>query len=197
MITLKEIRTALTGVVDLARGDIIGLVYFDGSERGLWRSFWAAVIVAPAWMLLLALEQQPMSAGPLSLIAVQVIDYVLLWTAFPLVLYEILSRRGKTDRFCLYISIRNWASVIETPAMLFAAAFAAAVPFEGAQLLPLFVMVAVFAYEWFLARVGLAVSLGAAAAIAGLDFLLSLIIQLVADFLLGVGTVVEAGIAQP
>lgn len=197
MITLKEIRTALTGVVDLARGDIIGLVYFDGSVRSLWRSFWAAVIVAPAWILLLALEEQPMTAGPLSMIAVHTIDYVLLWTAFPLMLHEILSRRGQTDRFCLYVSIRNWAAVIETPAMLFAAAFAAAVPFDGAQLLPLFVMAAVFAYEWFLARVGLGVSLGAAAAVAGLDFLLSLIIQLIADFMLGVGAVVDAGVAQP
>jgi hypothetical protein len=197
MITLREIRTALTGVVDLARGDSIGLVHFDGSERSFWRSFWAAVIVAPAWVLLLALEEQPMSAGPLTLVAVQIIDYVLLWTAFPLALHEILARRARTDRFCLYISIRNWASVIETPAMLFAAAFAAAVPFEGAQLLPIFVMVAVFAFEWFLARVGLAVSLGAAAAVAGFDFLLSLIIQSIADVMLGVGTVVDAGVSQP
>src|SRR5207302_882185 len=110
MITIKEVRAALTGVVDLARGDTIGLSYFENSPRALARSFWAALIVAPAWLLLLALQEQPTAAGPLKLIAVQVIEYALLWTAFPVVLYEILARTGSTDRFYLYVSIRNWAS---------------------------------------------------------------------------------------
>jgi hypothetical protein len=197
MITIKEVRSALTGVVDLAKGDIIGLAYFENSPRALWRSFWAAVIVAPAWVLLLALQDQPMPAGPLKMIAVQVIEYVLLWTTFPLVLHEILSRTGQLDRFCLYIAIRNWASVIETPAMLFATAFAIAVPYDLAQLVPLFVMVSIFAYEWFLARVGLGVGLGAAAGVAALDFLLSVTIQLTGDLMLGVGSVIDAGAVQP
>jgi hypothetical protein len=197
MITIKEVRSALTGVVDLAKGDIIGLAYFENSLRALWRSFWAAVIIAPAWVLLLALQDQPMTAGPLKMIAVQVIEYALLWTTFPLVLHEILSRTGHLERFCLYIAIRNWASVIETPAMLFATAFAIAVPYDVAQLVPLFVMVSIFAYEWFLARVGLGVGLGAAAGVAALDFLLSVTIQLTGDLMLGVGTVIDAGAVQP
>jgi hypothetical protein len=192
MMTVKEVRAAIYGVVELARGDIIGLTYFDGSITGFWRSFWAAAIVAPAWILLLALDEQPMSADGLRIVVVQIIDYALLWTAFPLVLYEILSRRGKTERFCLYISIHNWASVIETPAMLFAAAFAVAVPSGFAQLVPLIAMVGIFAYECFLARAGLAVGFGIAIAVAGLDFILSMIIQLTADFMLGVGTVIDS-----
>lgn len=195
MITIKEVRAALTGIVDLAKGDIIGLGYFENSPRALARSFWAALIVAPPWVLLLALQGQPMAAGPAKMIAVQAIEYALLWTAFPVVLYEILSRVGRTDRFYLYVSIRNWASMIETPAVLFAAAFALAVPYDVAQLVPLFAMVAVFAFEWFLARVGLAVGIGAAAGIAALDFLLSVLIQLTADIMLGVGTMIDAGAA--
>jgi hypothetical protein len=197
MITLREIRSALTGAIELARGDIIGLSYFENSAHGAWRSFWAALVVAPAWVFLLAVDQQPITAGPAELIAVQTIDYALLWSTFPLVLYEILSRTGHADRLCLYISMRNWASVIETPAMLFAAAFAVAVPYDAAQVVPLLVMVLIFAYEWFLARVGLKVGLGAAAAVAALDFLLSLVIQLTADLLLGAGAVIDAGVPQP
>jgi hypothetical protein len=87
--------------------------------------------------------------------------------------------------------------VIETPAMLLAAAFALAVPYDAAQIVPLFVVVAVFAFEWFLARVGLAVGIGAAAGIAALDFLLSVTIQLTADMMLGVGAVIDTGAAQP
>jgi len=191
MITLKEVTAALTGVVYLAKGDIVGLAYFDDSERGFWRSFWAALIVAPAWVLLLALDEEPMAAGPLRMIVVQTIDYALLWTAFPLILYELLNRTGRTQRFCLYMSIHNWASVVETPIMLFAAAFATAVPGPVAGLVPLLAMALIFAYEWFIARVGLAVGLGTAAGIAAMDFVLSMIVQLVADGMLGVGTALE------
>jgi hypothetical protein len=196
MITIKEVRAAVTGVVELARGEITGLIYFDGSVRSFWRSFWAAVIVVPAWLLLLALDEQEMTAGPLRMIVVQTIDYTLLWTAFPLLLHEILARRGHTQRFCLYISIRNWASVIETPAMLFAAAFAAAVPGQAAQLVPFAAMIGIFAYECFLARVGLAIGIGAAIAVAATDFVLSMILQLTADYLLGVGALVDAAIGS-
>jgi hypothetical protein len=187
MITLKELSAAITGAVYLAKGDIVGLDYFDASERGFWRSFWAALIVAPAWVLLLALDEEPMTAGAVRMILVQTIDYALLWTAFPLVLYEILARARRTERFYLYASIHNWASVIETPAMLFAAGFAVAVPSPAAGLLPVLVMVVIFAYEWFIARVGLAVGLGAAAGVATMDLILSIVIQLVADAMLGVG----------
>ena len=197
MITLKEVRAALAGAVELARGDTRGLTYFAGTVREFWRSFWAAAIVAPAWVLLLALDEQPMTASPLVMVAIQAIDYALLWTAFPLVLHEILSRRQGTERFCLYISVHNWASVIETPAMLFAASFAVAVPYDIAQLLPLLVTVSIFAYEWFIARVALRIGFGAAAAVAALDFLLSLTIQLSADFMLGVGSMTDAGLSQP
>jgi hypothetical protein len=196
MITSKEVRAALTGIVDLAKGDIVGLAYFENTPRALARSFWAALIVAPAWVLLLAVQEQPATAGPVQMILVQAIEYVLLWTTFPVVLHEVLVRVGGPDRFCLYISIRNWASVIETPAMLFAAAFALAVPYDIAQIVPLFVVVAVFAFEWFLARVGLAVGIGAAAGVAALDFLLSVTIQLTADAMLGVGAMIDAGAAQ-
>lgn len=188
MITLKELSAAVTGVVYLAKGDIIGLGYFDPTLRGFWRSFWAALIVAPAWILLLALDEEPVAAGPIRMILVQTIDYALLWTAFPLILYEVLSRAGRTERYCLYVSIHNWASLIETPAMLFAAGFAVAVPSPAAGLLPLFVMAAIFAYEWFIARVGLAVGLSAAAGVAAMDLVLSIVIQLVADAMLGIGT---------
>ena len=197
MITIKEVRAALTGVVELAKGDIVGLGYFENTPRTLARSFWAALIVAPPWVLLLALQDQTTTAGALRTITVQAIEYALLWTAFPVILYEILARAGGAERFCLYVSIRNWASVIETPAMLFAAAFAIAVPYDAAQIVPLFVMVAVFAYEWFLARVGLGVGIGTAAGVAALDFLLSVTIQITADMMLGAGTVINSGAAQP
>ena len=55
----------------------------------------------------------------------------------------------------------------------------------------------IFAYEWFIARVALRIGFGAAAAVAALDFLLSLTIQLSADFMLGVGSMTDAGLSQP
>ena len=51
-----EGRLALAGSLRLARGEPTGLSYFDRSLDGFWRSFRAAVICYPLYLLLLSMR---------------------------------------------------------------------------------------------------------------------------------------------
>lgn len=52
----SEIATALYGAYRLARLDPQGMQYFDLSIGGFWRSFFAAVLMAPFFALLILLQ---------------------------------------------------------------------------------------------------------------------------------------------
>jgi hypothetical protein len=196
MISARDIRHALTGAVFLARGERAGVAYFEDTPRGFWRSFWAAAIVAPIWLLLLALDGPDTDAGALRLILAETVEYALMWTAFPLVLYEILTRSGTDEHFCRYISAHNWAAVIVAPAMLVAIIIGAAVPLDVLRFLPLLVIVSSLVYEWFMAKVTLEVSAATAAGIAAMDFFLGQMINLVVDALLATPIGTDAGLGQ-
>ena len=51
-----EVRLALIGALQLARGDRGGLSCFDRSLDGFWRSFRAAFISYPLYLILLAMR---------------------------------------------------------------------------------------------------------------------------------------------
>jgi hypothetical protein len=196
MISARDVRHALTGAVLLARGDRAGIAYFDDTPSGFWHSFWAAAVVAPVWLLLLAIAGPDTDAGPLRVVFAEIVEYALLWTAFPLVLHEILARSGTDEHFCRYISAHNWASVIIAPAMLVAIIIGMAVPLDILRFLPLLVIVSSLVYEWFMAKVTLEVSGATAAGIAAMDFFLGLMINLVVEALLAAPIGTDAGLGQ-
>lgn len=45
-----QVRTYLTGIVEMARGESRGLSKFDLSTDGFWRSFWALLYSLPAYV---------------------------------------------------------------------------------------------------------------------------------------------------
>ena len=51
-----ELRLALVGSLRLARGDRGGLDCFDRSLEGFWRSFRAAIIAYPLYLILLTMR---------------------------------------------------------------------------------------------------------------------------------------------
>ena len=56
MPSANQVMYALYGAYRLARFDAAGMRYFETSIEGFWRSFFAAVIVAPPYALLLFLR---------------------------------------------------------------------------------------------------------------------------------------------
>jgi hypothetical protein len=162
---LAEAWLALAGTLRLARGDPGGLACFDSSIGGFWRSFRAALLCYPLYLILLTFpvvlgdgEVVEVDAG--RFYAAESIHFVISWVAFPLVVLPIVDFLGRGDRFLVFITAYNWCQVPQT------VVFATVALLGGAGLLSANAMLIVdlilglgaLAYEWYVARVALAVS---------------------------------------
>ena len=85
MLTLRETSYALFGAWRLAHFDRQGVAYFDRTREGALRSFWAAAILLPAYVILvlLHLSEMPVAIGFPSLVLLYAFQYVVAWTALP------------------------------------------------------------------------------------------------------------------
>lgn len=183
MISLAEIGAGLTGALRLARRDPGGLECFDASLRGFWRSFWAAVLVAPAFIILDLLSGD-IGAGPRQL-AVQVIGYVIDWTAFPVLMITIADSLGKWPNYTRYVVAYNWAAVVQMTILLPVAMLAVLLPSHATMALAQFVTVILLVYRAYVAHVALEVGIGTSAGIVLLDVLLAALLKAVSDRLMG------------
>src|SRR5215208_2179413 len=87
-----EVQLAVGGALRLAVGDRSGLGFFDASLAGFWRSFRAALICYPLYLVLVGLRITPAqsaAAGLPRIFVVETIAYVISWTAFPLLVLQL------------------------------------------------------------------------------------------------------------
>jgi hypothetical protein len=183
-----EVQLAVGGALRLACGDRRALGFFDASIDGFWRSFRAAVICYPLYLLLLALrtaEAKWAASGVVTILLVESIAYVVSWVAFPLLVLPLARWFGREDRFLAFMVVYNWSQIPQT--VLFAL-----VGLDGAsgllmpsatQLAQLASVIAVLVYEWYIARVALAVTGAQATVIVIADLVLGTALGRVADFL--------------
>src|ERR1700693_2142639 len=114
-----EAMVALTGTLRLARGDRGGLACFNATEEGFWRSFRAAMLCYPLYLILLAF---PLEIGaevadhPWEYFVVETIRFVIAWTAFPLLALPLTDWLGRRDRYFLFMTAYNWCQVPQTVA---------------------------------------------------------------------------------
>ena len=178
-----DIANALHGAWRLARFDRGGLAFFGHDETAFWRSFRAALIVYPAFLIFLLL---PLGAGDaeaettdwVRVILVETIAYVIGWTAFPLVILPVTRFLGREPRWLDFIIVYNWSQVLQNALYLAAVGLTLgglAPGFLGGGLLDL-AYVAIFAYECFIARVALDIAWPAAGMIVLVDFVLGQLI---------------------
>ena len=180
-----EVRLALAGTWHLARGDRGGLSYFDRSFDGFWRSFRAAIISYPLYLVLLAMRVSVgdwQRSGGLRIVTVETIGYVIGWVAFPLLMMTVTQRLGRAHRFFDFMVPYNWCQLPQSALFVLAG-----LAVEGGMLGPQpgesIGIVAVFAtlvyewYVWYIARVALDTTAAAAVFIALLDFVLGVMIS--------------------
>ena len=185
MITTAEIAAGITGAVRLARRDPTGMDCFDTSPRGFWRSFWAAALVAPLFILVDVLSGGlGADTGPRQL-AVKLIGYVIDWTLFPVVMITIADSLGKWPQYMRYIVAYNWSAVVQLTVLTPAAVLAVTAPSHGTMLLAQVVTIALLIYRAYVAHVALAVNLGTAAGIVLLDVLLAGVLRALSDRMMG------------
>src|SRR3954447_13476183 len=84
-----EVQLAVGGALRLACGDRRGLGFFDTSIDGFWRSFRAAAICYPLYLVLVTFRvaaPEWTRAGIPDILIVETIGYVISWVGFPLLI---------------------------------------------------------------------------------------------------------------
>jgi branched-subunit amino acid transport protein AzlD len=180
-----EVRQAMIGALRLARGDRRGLSYFDRSADGFWRSFRAAVISYPLYLVLLSMRvtvSEWEASGALLIITVETIAYVIAWTAFPLLMLILTQRIGRPHRFFDFMVPYNWSQLPQSALFVLVGleTESGVLGAEPAQAIEVAAAVAVLVYEWFIARAALETTAGAAVLVVLVDLLLGVLISQVA-----------------
>ena len=173
MISGQYVTNALYGAYRLARADTNGLSYFDNSTAGFWRSFFAAVLIAPLFLILLIIRfnVDDIGASAVRFYTIEAIAYVIGWVLFPLVVFYLVETLAKQERYVGFIIAYNWAAVLQNGFYLpFAILFQLGlIPGEAAGLLNLLLLGLVLAYTWFVAKSALDISGAVAGGIIILD----------------------------
>jgi branched-subunit amino acid transport protein AzlD len=183
-----EVRLALVGALRLAKGDRGGLSCFDRSLDGFWRSFRAAVIAYPLYLMLLMMRvtiAEWERSGGFYIIGVETIAYVVAWVAFPLAMLTVTRWINRSHRFFDFMVPYNWSQLPQSALFVLVGlqAESQAVSAQPAQVIEIAAAIAVLAYEWFVARVALETTAAAAALVVFVDLVLGVLISHVASSL--------------
>ena len=178
MIPFAEIALALSGAFRLARRDAGGMNDFNPTVTGFWRSFIAALIVAPGYAMVIGPGLASLPAGQaVRATLAETIAYVVTWVAFPLVMIPITERIGRDAAYLRFITAHNWSAVLQMMVLLAAALAGAAMPAGPAAFLHMLAFGLILYYQWFIARTALAVNGATAAGIVGLGVLIELAVS--------------------
>jgi hypothetical protein len=172
-----EVQLAVGGALKLARGDASGLGFFDTSVDGFWRSFRAALICYPLFLILLAFRVGAAhweTSGVPRIVIVETIGYVISWVAFPLLVLPLARWLGREHRFLAFMVAYNWSQIPQTVLFVIVGADAAAGLFSAnvAHVVDFAAAIAVLVYEWYIARVALMVTAAQAVPVVLLDLVL-------------------------
>jgi len=181
----RDIVYGVYGAWRLARLDRGGLVYFDRSAEGFWKSFFAAALIFPAYLALVAIDlsERDVSAGALRLVIAHASAYTLGWTVYPIVTRAICQAIGRDNAYIGFIVAFNWSQVIQMIVYLpviFLGAMGL-IPEGASALLHVLVYSVILAYQWFVTRTALDITPIAAAGFVALDLVLSIVITGMAD----------------
>jgi hypothetical protein len=152
----REIWSSIYGAFRLACFDENGHGHFNISVEGFWHSFFAAILVAPGYVLL---ASQGVVSGGDSLsvwaLVVHVVIYAASWMIFPLVAFFAIDLLKLGHRYTALIVAVNWAAVVEVVVMIMGLGLALIVPPDAANLLIVAVVIGLIIYQWFVIRTAL------------------------------------------
>ena len=193
-----EIAKAVSGAWQLFMWDEKGMSNFDVSREGFWRSFFAAFLLAPAYLIIILSQRQlefelnskdlgrseTASMPDLGLFLLsESLGYVILWVAFPLAMVYIARWFGREDRYFSLIIAMNWSSVIMMGLIfpvdaLYLAGFATAET-RLALIIP-FAIISL-AYRWFIIRTAFGTEPGPTSGLVIFSLLIELLIAVQVD----------------
>ena len=181
-----EVLSALYGACRLAWFDASGMTYFNLTVEGFWRSFFAAVLVAPAYAILVGMQSSA-EAEDFNLALVfltESIGYVLAWCAFPIVALLLTRMLGLDRNYVALIVAHNWSAVPQTAAFVAVVLLGVVLPQGLGTLLVTLTTGAILVYQWFVIRTALQSSGGIALMLLLVDLVVTSMISAGADRIL-------------
>jgi hypothetical protein len=182
----EEVLSALYGAYRLAWFDASGMTYFNLTVEGFWRSFFAAVLVAPAYAILVGMRSSADAEGfnPALVFLTESIGYVLAWCAFPIVALVLTRMLGLDRNYVALIVAHNWSAVLQTAAFVAVVLLGVVLPQGVGALLVTLTTGAILVYQWFVIRTALQSSGGIALMLLLVDLVVTSIISAGADRIL-------------
>lgn len=181
MISARDLSIAIYGVLRFAMFDRAAVQYFDNSEAAFWKSFCAAVIAAPGYLLLIliGLTEHPVEAGEVRILAVETISYVIGWVLFPLVMVSFTEAANCSRHYFRFISAWNWSAVLQVYFFLAVTAFAASgsVGDGSAGIISVAATLATLVYQGFIAQETLKTKRAVTALIVAIDVVLGIAVN--------------------
>jgi hypothetical protein len=177
-----EVQLALAGSLRLARGDRGGLACFDRSLDGFWRSFRAAVIAYPLYLVLLFMRvtvAEWQGSGGWRIVTVETIGYVIAWVAFPLLMLTVTRWIGRSHRFFDFMVPYNWCQVPQSALFVLVGleSDSGMLGTQASEAIDVVAAIATLVYEWYIARVALETTGYAAVFVVLVDLVLGVVIS--------------------
>lgn len=187
MLSRAEIAHGVSGVWRLMWGDGGGLYTLDRTIEGFWRSFRVAALIAPLHVLCLLIVYAGMQtvASDNMIILVEALRYVIEWTAFPVVLLEIARIAGWRERYIGAVVAINWFNVPVTIMSTLRLTIGEMASSWLGNALGLVLMGFVIYWLTRILRQTLALGAGPAIALAVLNLMLSITLELVVNGVIG------------
>jgi hypothetical protein len=189
MPTQAEVARYLQGALLLAKGDASGIRLFDLSIEGFWQSFTAALIAAPAYLLVL-IDRFNLTGWPENLLGsltAETIAYGCSWVAFPIAAIFLTRVLGLGGRYVPLVVAANWSAVLQIGLYTAVVLTSLILPQDLRAVLVLAATIAVLIYQWFVIRSALETSSGIAFGLLIVDALLSMTVSRTVDALLQPG----------
>jgi hypothetical protein len=182
----QEILNSIFGAYRLARLDGSGLRWFTISLPGFWHSFFAALLVAPPFALIVALRFEPEIMASENYWLIEGVSYVLGWLVFPVIMVPVCWALSLGNHYFTYITVYNWSAIVQVSVIL------PIVILDTSGFLPpalstfvgLLVTGALLFYQWFIARTALQALPALALTVVVVDLLLGLTVTLGVERLL-------------
>jgi hypothetical protein len=181
----REVSYALYGTWRLARMDPSGLVFFERSLEGFWRSWWSLAFIYPAGLVISGIHASPQwqEAGFLRVALLQAIGSVIGYALYPLIVLALTRFIDRSAQFFDYIVAYNWSQVPVSAAFLLLAGLGGSgilgetgwIASEAA------ILAGWCAYHAYLALVSLRAGAAPAAALVLVDMVLGIFISVAVD----------------
>ncbi len=168
---LAEIRYYFEGALRLAKGDTGGMSHFDFSVDGFWRSFWAIVVVAPGYAILLA-DQYARSGAVAPFwptVTAESLSYLLGWAVLPILALWLTRMFDVTRGYVPLIVALNWCSQVQIALLLLPLAFSVVLSSAVVEFLSLLATAAALLYHGFIIKTALDCTVGIAVAFLAAD----------------------------